>query len=219
MPLGDVDTYRVTLLKNRPMWYDYPYCTSGPSNYDTYLRWKFVAYDVWYKAFTGTFFSSNCQEMTSRVWRMCGCHWHVEAGENCRPFVDDVVKIICLTENCWIWTQISLRHLFRQWLGAEQAIIWNNKWHYGDVIMGAIASQITSLTIVYSTVYSDSDQRKHQSSASLAFVRGIHRGPVNSPHKGPVTRNFFPFDDVIMEWVIKFDGLLGQQTVTSMLST
>ena len=47
--------------------------------------------------------------------------------------------------------------------------------HYGDVIMGAIASQITSLTIVYSTVYSDADQRKHQSAASLAFVRGIHR--------------------------------------------
>ena len=42
--------------------------------------------------------------------------------------------------------------------------------------------------IVYSTVYSDADQRKHQSSASLAFVRGIHRGPVNSPHKWPVTR-------------------------------
>ena len=73
---------------------------------------------------------------------------------------------------------------------------------YGDVIMGAIASQITSLTIVYSTVYSDADQRKHQSSASLAFVWGIHRGPVNSPHKWPVTRKMFPLDDVIMlqEW-------------------
>ena len=70
--------------------------------------------------------------------------------------------------------------------------------HYGDVIMGAIASQITSLMIVYSTVYSDADQRKHQSSASLAFVRGIHRGPVNSPHKWPVTRKMLPFDDVIM---------------------
>ena len=64
--------------------------------------------------------------------------------------------------------------------------------------MGAIASQITSLTIVYSIVYSEADQRKHQSSASLAFVRGIHRGPVNSPHKWPVTRKMFPFDDVIM---------------------
>ena len=67
-------------------------------------------------------------------------------------------------------------------------------YHYGDVIMGTIASQITSLTIVYATVYSDADQRKHQSSASLAFVRGIHRGPVNSPHKWPVTRKMFPRD-------------------------
>ena len=62
--------------------------------------------------------------------------------------------------------------------------------------MGAIASQITSLTFVYSTVYSHTDQRKHQSSASLAFVRG------NSPHKWPVTRKMFPFDDVIMQWDI-----------------
>ena len=64
--------------------------------------------------------------------------------------------------------------------------------------MGAIASQITSLTSVYSTVYSDADQRKHQSSASLAFVRGIHQGPENSPHKWPVTRKMFPLDDVIL---------------------
>ena len=53
--------------------------------------------------------------------------------------------------------------------------------HYYDVIMGTIACQITSLTIVYSTVYWDADQRKHQSSASLAFVWRIDRGPVNSP--------------------------------------
>ena len=65
--------------------------------------------------------------------------------------------------------------------------------------MGTIASQITSLTTVYSTVYSGADQRKHQSSASLAFVWGIHRGPVNSPHKWPVImRKLLPFDDVIM---------------------
>ena len=62
-----------------------------------------------------------------------------------------------------------------------------------------MASQITSLTIVYPTVYSAADQRKHQNSASLAFVRGIHRSPVNSPHKWPVTRKMFPFDDVIMD--------------------
>ena len=52
------------------------------------------------------------------------------------------------------------------------------------------------------SVYSDADQRKHQSSASLAFVRGIHRWPVNSPHKGPVTRKMFPFDDVIMSFKV-----------------
>ena len=129
--------------------------------------------------------------------------------------------------------------------------------------MSTVASQITSLMIVYSTVYSGADQRKHQSStglhernspvtgkfpsqrasnaenvsiwwrhhafilhwwsgqkleeqtvilshtyasyllhigikAPLAFVRGIHQWPVNSPHKGPATRKMFPFDDVIM---------------------
>ena len=66
--------------------------------------------------------------------------------------------------------------------------------------MSAMASQITSLTIVYSTVYSGVDQRRHQSSESLAFVPWIHRWPVNSPHKGPVTRQMFPFDGVIMKF-------------------
>ena len=72
--------------------------------------------------------------------------------------------------------------------------------HYNDVRMGAMTSQITSLTIVYSTVYSGADQSKHQSSASLAFVWGSHRGPVNSPHNWPVTRKMLPFDDVIMRY-------------------
>ena len=72
--------------------------------------------------------------------------------------------------------------------------------HYYVDIMSAMASQITGLRIVYSIVYSDAGQRKHQCSASLAFVRGIHRRPVNSQHKGPVTRKMFPFDDVIMSW-------------------
>ena len=65
--------------------------------------------------------------------------------------------------------------------------------------MSSMVSQITSLTIIYSTVYSGTDQRKHQSSPSLAFVRGIHRRPVNSPLKWPVTRKMLPFDDVIMK--------------------
>ena len=77
-------------------------------------------------------------------------------------------------------------------------------YHYNDGIMSSMASQITSLTIVYSIVNSGTDQRKHQSSASLAFVRGIHWSPVNSPHKGPVMWKMFPFDDVIMSaWNLK----------------
>ena len=70
--------------------------------------------------------------------------------------------------------------------------------HYNDAIMDPRASQITSLTIIYSTAYSGADQRNHQSSASLTFVRGIHRWPVNSPHKWPVTRKMFSCDDFFM---------------------
>ena len=76
----------------------------------------------------------------------------------------------------------------------------HSELHYGDVIMGAMASQITSLRIVYSAVSPGVDQKKHQSSASLAFVRGTHRSPVNSPYKGSVTRKMFPIDDVIVNW-------------------
>ena len=74
-------------------------------------------------------------------------------------------------------------------------------FHYSDVMM---ASQITSLAIVYSTVYSGADQRKCQSSTSLAFERGIHRWPVNSPHKWPVTRKMFQFDDVTCRMVSRY---------------
>ena len=70
--------------------------------------------------------------------------------------------------------------------------------HYGDVIMSAMGSHTTGLAMVHSTVYSGTDQRKHQSSALLAFVREIHRWPVKSPHTGPVTQKMFPFDVVIM---------------------
>ena len=59
--------------------------------------------------------------------------------------------------------------------------------------MTAMAFQITGALIVRSTVCSGADQRKHQSPASLAYVRGIQRSPVNFPHKGPVTRKMFPF--------------------------
>ena len=73
----------------------------------------------------------------------------------------------------------------------------NQYYHYSDVIMGSMAFQIAGVSI-FLNVCSGADQRKHQSSASLLFVRGIHRWPVDSPRKGLVTRKLFPFDDVIM---------------------
>ena len=68
--------------------------------------------------------------------------------------------------------------------------------NYSDVIMSAMASQIAGVSIIYSTVCSGADQIKHQSFASLGFLRGIHRWLINSPHKGPATRKMH--DDVIM---------------------
>ena len=81
--------------------------------------------------------------------------------------------------------------------------------------MNTMASQITSVSIVCSAVGSGADQRKYQSSASLAFVREIHRWPVNSPHKAPVTRKMFPFDDVIMCTHIFSVWFLDQWSVIS----
>ena len=70
--------------------------------------------------------------------------------------------------------------------------------HYSEVIMCMMVSQITCVLIACSIVCSGADQRKHQSSMSLAFVRAIHWWPVNVPHKGPVTWKIFPFDDNII---------------------
>ena len=73
-----------------------------------------------------------------------------------------------------------------------------SKFHYNGVIIRAMASQITGVSIVCWTVGSNLNPRKHQFSPSLSYVRGIHRSLVNSPHKRPVTRKMFPFDDVII---------------------
>ena len=78
------------------------------------------------------------------------------------------------------------------------AVQGENEQHYSDVIMGAMASQTIGVSIVCLTVGSSVHQRKHQSTASQAFVRRIPWWPEDSPHKGPVTREMFPFDDVIM---------------------
>ena len=152
------------------------------------------------------------------IWSRCGCDnhcWflsfslllfcnHYTLKRKCHfdeIFITGCTGNICeilLYRRLLVVITYELIHVVR----AVHRLGENHCEHYDDVIMSAIASQITSLTIVYSIVYSDADQRNHQSSASLVFVWGIHRGPVNSPHKWPVTRKMFPFDDVIMNRTI-----------------
>ena len=126
-----------------------------------------------------------------------------------------------LTNPCWPNVGVPTLAQHKSWRWAIVAILAglpgsqfntpeDRSNHYSDVIMSAMASQITCLTIVYSTLYLGADQKKHQSSASLAFVRGIHQSLVNSPHKRPVTRKMFPFDDIIM--VTQEDPLTSPET-------
>ena len=84
----------------------------------------------------------------------------------------------------------------RYWL-VLKGIQWNTS-HYSAVIISAMASQITGISNICLTVCSVAHQRKHQSSTSLAFVKGIHRWSADSPHKRQVTRKIFPFDDTIL---------------------
>ena len=100
---------------------------------------------------------------------------------------------------------------------------------YFSQFKSPMASQITSVSFVCLTVCSSAD-KKHQSSASLAFMKGIHRWTVDSPHKRPVTRKMFPFDDVIMNpvndtsairhvtwdeghWVLSYGGFMLHEVI------
>ena len=106
---------------------------------------------------------------------------------------------ICILQGVEILTTINIGIVGFSYMGSWRVRAKSiGTKHYNDVTMAATVSLITSLTIVYLTVYSSADQRKHQSSASLAFVQRIHRRPENFPHKWPVTRKMFPFYDVIM---------------------
>ena len=78
--------------------------------------------------------------------------------------------------------------------------------HYSEIIISTMTSQVTGVSAICSTA----DQRKYESTVSLAFVRRIHWWPVDSPHKGPVMQKMFPFDDVLMHITqIEDSGSLG----------
>ena len=136
-------------------------------------------------------------------------HWRSLAGKGiciiCFPLISCADTVIhphavsqCQVQPKAVWTSPHIRGSKRRIRNLSHAQTTFVTFHYTDVIMGTMASQITSLTIVYWTIYSGADPIKHQSSASLAFVWRIHQGPVNSPHKWPVTRKMLPFDVVIM---------------------
>ena len=116
----------------------------------------------------------------------------VRATPGSRPTMGNVIR-----RPDWFRAYYNIHYISQQLTFAAKSLRRLSR----DVVMSAMASQITSLTIVYSTVYSGADQRKHQSSASPAFARRIPRWPVNSPQKGPVTRKMCPFNDIIIDQV------------------
>ena len=160
----------------------------------TFLQWNHLYICFYWKFSPCSFFFNSTQKVV-----LVQLHPHLQ-----QPHSDwNRTGFICHNE---------VHDIFREWkclfLPTRFSSVQNKTvprhWslcHYNDVIITTMTSQITSLEVIYSTVYSGADQRKHQSSASLAFASGIHRCPANSPHKWPVTRKMWPFDDVIMQRV------------------
>ena len=127
---------------------------------------------------------------------------NIKLQNDFEKFTCEIISTLKANELTRMWWHRQLFMAASRWFNtyvAERAVAVPSSWnHYNDVRMSTMASQITSLAIIFSIVYSGANQRKHQGSASLAFVWGIHRPPVNFPYKGPVTREVFPFGDVIM---------------------
>ena len=103
----------------------------------------------------------------------------LDKGQHFSPVLLLIIRLAGHAKQCFVF----LNGIFKKWAvngndnndNDNDNDNNNNKEHYIDVIMTTMASQITRLAVVYSTVYSDADQRKHQSSVSLAFVWEIHR--------------------------------------------
>ena len=161
--------------------------------------------------------------------RWPGANWRQAINNNPAEWV--MLHNIHTINSLWPIAAIWRHRSWSSWLGWWLVAWWHQAmhcWANGDLSWAAEAASASAIFPVFNfgvgdigltlrwrhngrdsvsnhqltIVYSNADHRKHQSSASLAFVRGIHRGPVNSPHKWPVTRKMFPFDDVIMkiEW-------------------
>ena len=115
------------------------------------------------------------------------------------PLCESIVYVTSFQNTSWSqWTSSGIVDFDGLVFNHQGMNIHNADRHPTTLQLQWRHNECDDLTFVYSTIYSYADQRKHQSFASLAFVRGIHRWPVNSPHKGQVTRKVFPFDDLIM---------------------
>ena len=137
---------------------------------------------IFYGAYLTTKWSVESKSSTRQIAVTCKCFWE--------QFTHMFHRKIC---NLWkIWWQVTSGVIM---VKHKQ---WKTFFNYSDVIKSAMASQITGVSLVCTTVCLGADQRKDQSSALLVFVGGIQRWPVGSPHKGPVTRKKVSFDDVIM---------------------
>ena len=149
-------------------------------------------------------FENNNKIMWSNgyIWHLCYYHHH----HHHIATTEFPIIIILSMDVCLWWVYLHILSVVYIYSGKTVVLFISpvcrpcvqTSVQTSDVIMGAMAYQITSLTIIYSTVFSGADQRKHQRSARLAFVWGIHWWRVNSPNKWPVTRKMFPFDDVIV---------------------
>ena len=167
---------------------------------------------------TTKFVLSEFLDNTAKIHTYSTSIQHFNTPEqNVHPFVDGMLKSFCLYKE-FLYFDLNSTDIFPQWLDRRwnsigwdnmlvpdkrQAFIWTN--HYIDVIMTTMTSQITSLTVVYSTVYSDADQRKHQSSASLAFLWGIHRDRWIPRTKGQLLGKYFHL------MTSSYDGLISQR--------
>ena len=136
------------------------------------LKCRFVENEKWY------YIEESDGELAHEN---CCCQYYPQMS---------IVNLLNVYKSTWLITSTTNWYICYMPC-APWDLVSSSTHHYNDVIMGAMASQITSISFVYWTVCSGADQRKHQSSASLAFVRGIHRGPVNSPHKWPITRKIW----------------------------
>ena len=152
---------------------------------DMWHHWTILIYSVHYAVGfeLGQGMYVTLKYYQSRMCIMCSLEWSSQCS------------VSLFTERDGV---INLDVLYVMSLNSCVSVSEMRYFHYSDVIMSAIASEITGVSIVYSIICSGADQRKYQSSTSLAFVRGIHWWPAKSPHKGPVMQKMFPIDDIIV---------------------